>query len=84
MGNSRRSDRYQILKNVLLFLLFLYLFFISIELMGKAFKGFGKGFAEQLIATTANPFIGLFIGILSTSIMQNSSMTTSILCFPDT
>lgn len=73
------SDKYNLIKNLLLFLLFLYLFFISIELMGTAFKGFGKGFAERLIATTANPFVGLFIGILSTSIMQSSSMTTSIL-----
>ncbi|MCF7908034.1 MAG: Na/Pi symporter [Candidatus Omnitrophica bacterium] len=46
--------------------------------MGAAFKGFGKGFAESLIATTANPFIGLFIGILATSIVQSSSTTTSI------
>ncbi len=57
---------------------FLYLFLISIGLMGVAFKGFGKDFAESLIRTTSNPFIGLFIGILATSIVQSSSMTTSI------
>jgi len=79
MGDNRSSDRYHLAKNLLLFLLFLYIFFISIELMGAAFKGFGKGFAEKLIATTANPFVGLFIGILCTSIMQSSSMTTSML-----
>jgi len=43
-----------------------------------AFKGFGKEFAENLIRATSNPFIGLFIGILATSIMQSSSTTTSI------
>jgi sodium-dependent phosphate cotransporter len=79
VGNSRSSDTYQLLKNILFFLFFLYLFFVSIELIGKAFKGFGGGFAEQLIRTTSNPFVGLFIGILSTSIVQSSSMTTSIL-----
>lgn len=46
--------------------------------MGAAFKGFGKGFAENLIATTSNPFVGLFIGILATSLIQSSSTTTSI------
>ncbi len=46
--------------------------------MGLAFKGFGKDFAENLIATTANPFVGLFIGILATSLVQSSSTTTSI------
>ena len=80
MGNGRSSDRYQLVKNLLFFLFFLYLFFISIELIGTAFKkGFGENFATQLIATTANPLVGLFIGILSTSLMQSSSMTTSIL-----
>ncbi len=55
-----------------------YLFLVSIGLMGDAFKGFGKGFAENLIQTTSNPFVGLFIGILATSIVQSSSTTTSI------
>ncbi|MDT8301481.1 MAG: Na/Pi symporter [Sedimentisphaerales bacterium] len=58
--------------------LLLYLFLVSIGLMGAAFKGFGKGFAENLIRTTSNPFIGLFIGILATSLVQSSSTTTSI------
>lgn len=39
---------------------------------------FGKGFAETLIATTSNPLVGLFIGILATSVIQSSSTTTSI------
>jgi sodium-dependent phosphate cotransporter len=56
----------------------LYLFLVSISLMGAAFKGFGKGFAEDLIQTTSNPFIGLFIGILATSLVQSSSTTTSV------
>lgn len=46
--------------------------------MGASFKMFGKGFAEQLIKTTSNPFVGLLIGILATSIIQSSSTTTSI------
>ncbi len=46
--------------------------------MGSAFKGFGRDFAEGLIRTTSNPFIGLFIGILATSLVQSSSTTTSI------
>jgi len=57
---------------------FLYIFLLSIDLMGASLKLFGKGFAETLIGTTSNPLIGLFIGILSTSIIQSSSSTTSI------
>ncbi len=57
---------------------FLYLFFLSLELMGASMKLFGKDFANTLLQTTANPFVGLFIGILATSIIQSSSSTTSI------
>lgn len=56
----------------------LYLFLISIGMIGSAFKGMGKGFAEQLIQSEAGPFIGLFIGILATSLIQSSSTTTSL------
>jgi len=77
MENNR--SRYKFLWNILLFIAFLYLFFVSIELIGKAFKGFGGGFAEGLIATTSNPIVGLFIGVLATTIAQSSSLTTSVL-----
>lgn len=56
----------------------LYLFLVSIGLMSHAFKGFGSGFAENLMQTTSNPFVGLAVGILITSILQSSSTTTSM------
>jgi sodium-dependent phosphate cotransporter len=59
-------------------LISLYIFFFSLELMGTSLKMFGKGLAENLIQTTTNPLVGLFIGILATSIIQSSSSTTSI------
>ncbi|MFC1476850.1 Na/Pi symporter [candidate division KSB1 bacterium] len=62
----------------LLVMMFLYFFLVSIGLMSAAFKGFGQDFAENLIETTSNPFIGLFIGILATSIVQSSSTITSV------
>ena len=46
--------------------------------MGASFKFFGKDFAKQLLATTANPFVGLFIGVLSTALVQSSSTVTSM------
>ncbi len=63
---------------VLLLLGIIYVFLVSLELMGASFKLFGKDFAESLVASTSNPFIGLFIGILATAIIQSSSTTTSI------
>lgn len=55
-----------------------YIFLCSIELMGGSFKLMGKGFAETLIASTSNPFSGLIIGVLATSLVQSSSTVTSL------
>ena len=71
----RDTNSYQVVK----LLFFLYLFFLSLQLMGDGMKMFGKGFSQTLIETTTNPFIGLFIGILATSIIQSSSSTTSMI-----
>jgi sodium-dependent phosphate cotransporter len=78
--NSPKSfyRRHHSLFNIFFLLFFLYLFLFSLELMGASLKLFGKGLAETLIATTTNPLVGVFIGILSTSIIQSSSSTTSI------
>lgn len=73
--SSSKSNAYF---KVVAVLALVYLFLVSIGLMGAAFKGFGKDFAQNLIQTTANPFVGLFIGILATSLVQSSSTTTSI------
>jgi sodium-dependent phosphate cotransporter len=56
----------------------LFLFLVSLQMMGAAFKLFGSDFSEWLLTTTSNPFVGLFVGILSTSIIQSSSATTSM------
>ncbi len=71
-------QRHNTLFHLIFLLCFLYLFLFSLELMGVSLKMFGRGLAETLIATTANPLVGLFIGILATSIVQSSSSTTSI------
>jgi len=56
----------------------LYVFLASIGLMGAGFKSMGREFAQRLIQATGNPFVGLLVGVLATSIVQSSSLTTSI------
>lgn len=63
---------------VLALLATLLLFFVSLEMMGEAFKLMGKGFAETLLEATSNPFVALFTGILATTLVQSSSTTTSL------
>ncbi len=57
---------------------FLYAFMVSIGMLGAAFKGFGGGVVGGLIESASNPLIGLFVGILVTSLVQSSSTTTSL------
>ena len=66
------------IQRVLTVVLLLYLFLLSIKLLGHSFKLFGEGFAEAMLQMTANPFVGLVTGIVATSLMQSSSTTTSI------
>lgn len=56
----------------------LYAFLVSIGMLGKAFKLFSGGFVGGLIQSADNPFIGLFEGILVTTLVQSSSTTTSL------
>ena len=63
---------------IIIFLAGLYVFLLSIELMGLGFCGLGSGFTHTLFSLTATPLTGLFIGLLVTSICQSSSSTTSV------
>jgi sodium-dependent phosphate cotransporter len=78
MENESKSQSWSLLARILFLAVLLYGFFLGLDLMGVAFKLFGKGFAETLIERTANPFVGLFIGILATTLVQSSSTTTSM------
>ena len=79
VADSARDTR--IIRNIKIIasILLLYTFLVSISLMSHAFKGFGREFAEMLIRTTSNPFIGFFVGLLATSIIQSSGTTTSMI-----
>ena len=75
---SEKSDNLRTAGQLFLLFLILYAFLVSIGMMGASFKLFGKGFATQLVETTTNPFVGLFVGILATTLVQSSSTTTSL------
>jgi len=66
------------LLRILTVVVLLYLFLVSIKLMGTSFKLFGGGIIDQLIQSYSNPLLGLCTGILATSLVQSSSTTTSL------
>ncbi len=58
--------------------LLLYAFFLGLDLIGLSFKLLGRGFSEALFERTSDPFVGLLIGLLATTLVQSSSTTTSL------
>lgn len=59
-------------------LVLLYAFLVSIGMLGKAFKMFSGGMVGKLIESASDPLVGLFVGILATTLVQSSSTTTSL------
>lgn len=77
-GESQWRNALSGTAKTILFLVVLNVFFVAISLLG-AFKDLGHGYGAQLIQELAlNPFMGLLLGIVVTSIIQSSSTTTSI------
>ncbi len=66
-------------KRILMLVLVLFVFLVSLNIMSGGFKLLGKDIAEQIITITSNPFIGLFVGLLATALVQSSSTTTSMI-----
>ena len=75
----KTQDSGILLAKVLTLFGLIYLFILSITLLGGSFRLFGKEFAETIIQATSNPIVGLMIGVLTTAIIQSSSTTTSII-----
>ncbi len=67
-----------ILRNTAYILGALLIFLFSLELMLSSLQHLGKAAAETIILATSNPFTALFIGLLTTAIIQSSTATTSM------
>lgn len=77
---SYSARHYQMVALKLLGILaLLYLFILSITLLGASFNLAGKETALAIFGTTTNPIVGLLIGLLATAIIQSSSTTTSMI-----
>jgi len=61
----------------LLLALFLFLFLVGVNGLGSGFELVGEDLLDSFFAATENPFIGLMIGILATTLVQSSSVTTA-------
>ncbi|MCK5489960.1 MAG: hypothetical protein KAI98_08220, partial [Gemmatimonadetes bacterium] len=52
----------------------LFIFLLGVNGLGDAFKSLGGGLLDSFFAATENPFMGLMVGILATTLVQSSSV----------
>jgi sodium-dependent phosphate cotransporter len=57
----------------------LYLFLVGVNGLGAGFRALGEGVLESFFSATENPFVGLMVGILATTLVQSSSVTTAMI-----
>lgn len=75
-ADGSKSDLWLRLAQVVVLL---FVFLVGIRGLGTGFKGLGKPLLESLFLVTDNPFVGLAVGILATTLVQSSSVTTAMI-----
>lgn len=59
-------------------LLLLFLFLVGVQSLSTGIKGLGAGTLDAFMTAVQNPFMGVVTGILATTLVQSSSVTTSL------
>ena len=79
-GPLSRVDRQSVLPvaRVAGIVLLLFVFLVGIKGLGEGFELLGSDLLDNFFRATGNPFIGLIVGLLATTVMQSSSVTTSM------
>jgi sodium-dependent phosphate cotransporter len=75
----RSQDSPRAITRLVTVVFLLFGFLVGVKGLGSGFKLLGGDFLELIFATTENPFIGLVVGILATTLVQSSSVTTSMI-----
>jgi len=57
-------------------LVLLFVFLMGVQGLGDGFKLLGRDLLDAFFTATENPFIALMVGILATTLVQSSSVTT--------
>ena len=73
------QDSPSVVTRLVTVLLLLFVFLVGVKGLGEGFKLLGGDFLQLIFTTTDNPFIGLIVGILATTLVQSSSVTTSMI-----
>jgi len=60
-------------------LFFLFVFLLGVKGLGSGFRLLGEDLIRGFFEATENPFVGLVVGLLTTTLVQSSSVTTSMI-----
>ncbi len=78
-ASAPAPGRGQVARSLLLTLVLLFIFLVGVECLSKGIKGLGGGVMDAYLGQDMNPFLALFVGILTTTLVQSSSVTTSLI-----
>ncbi|MCH7892765.1 MAG: Na/Pi symporter, partial [Gemmatimonadetes bacterium] len=67
------------MRTVVTVLVLLFVFLIGIKGMGDGFKLLGQDVLDSFFRATSNPFMGLIVGLLATTLVQSSSVSTAMI-----
>lgn len=72
------GSRADTIRAILLTLFYLFIFLAGVKGLGDGFKLIGADLLDSFFRATGNPLIALMVGILATTVVQSSSVTTSM------
>ena len=74
-----QSQPAPVLLRVAVVLVLLFAFLLGVKGLGDAFRLLGQDLLTAFFAATENPFVGLVVGLLATTLVQSSSVSTSMI-----
>ncbi len=76
---AQSAQRSSIAPRVFAILGLLFVFLMGVRGLGGGFRLLGEDLIQSFFAATENPFIGLVVGLFATTLVQSSSVTTSMI-----
>ena len=73
-----RTNTIHLISRLLVIVVATLLFLLAIDLVGYSFLSLRQQVGTSILSVATNPFIGLFIGLLLTAVIQSSSTSTSM------
>jgi sodium-dependent phosphate cotransporter len=78
-AGGQTSEVLDAVRKLATILFLLLVFLMGVKGLGDGFKLLGRDLLEAFFTATENPFVALMIGILSTTLVQSSSVSTSMI-----